>query len=316
MPDINSKENQNPRINPAHQSDFELNADTVLNSSQNETETGNSENKIQEKQRNDNILHKEKDIGTSMSNIISSTNSEISQKDEKASTSEVKENTDLSKVHPSLDIKHEHVEKDILSVVLETRMDKILPKSSSFVQQETEEMECTTSESQATSSAIDISSTITSEGGNQPTSSIISNRTTTSEDNNYSTSSVILNYSSTMISEDENQVNSSVPLDDGKNNTHDIDNADDNQLVPDVICKTEGNEVNKLGYGKERNETASGDQVVDENNNETDKTCEEDDMLIAKQIAEGVLTDTMLDQEKKLHQEHLEEEKEIVTKVR
>lgn len=40
------------------------------------------------------------------------------------------------------------------------------------------------------------------------------------------------------------------------------------------------------------------------------------DNLIAQQISEGILTDSMLDQEKKLHQKHLEEEKEIVTKVR
>lgn len=37
--------------------------------------------------------------------------------------------------------------------------------------------------------------------------------------------------------------------------------------------------------------------------------------LIAQQISEGFLTDSMLDQEKKLHRQHLEEEKEIVNQV-
>ncbi len=283
-----------------------MNADINANSSQSEAETGNSDNISSEKQRNDNILYNEQDAGTTTPNIILNKNSEITQKDETMNANEVKENTDLSKVDSSLDLKNENSEKDILSSVMETEMDKLSPKQSTSVQQETEQMKCTTIENQATSSV----STV--EGGNQPTSSVIFDRISTSEENNHAMSGGIMDVSGTVITEDMHPLPSRVSFNDNKNNTKDIDDSSDNQLVPDVIC------AEMIGYDTEMNESASGDQVVDQNNNETHKTSAEDEenMLIVKQISDGVLTDSMLDQEKKLHQEHLEEEKEMVTKVR
>ena len=90
-------------------------------------------------------------------------------------------------------------------------------------------------------------------------------------------------------------------------------------LVPDTdVCGSEKGEGKTLSCDRENMNNTDGDQVVCENSNEGDVACEEDEenILIAKQISEGALTASMLDQEKKLHEQNLEDEKEIVSKVR
>ena len=91
-------------------------------------------------------------------------------------------------------------------------------------------------------------------------------------------------------------------------------------LVPDTdLCGSEKGEGKTLSCDRENmDNNTGGDQVVCESSNGGHVACEEDEenMLIAKQISEGALTASMLDQEKKLHEQHLEDEKEIVSKVR
>ena len=88
-------------------------------------------------------------------------------------------------------------------------------------------------------------------------------------------------------------------------------------LVPDTdVCGSEKGEDKTLSCDRENmDNNTGGDQVVCESSNEVHEE-DEENMLIAKQISEGALTASMLDQEKKLHEQHLEDEKEIVSKVR
>ena len=292
--------NENPKIKPGQQQKLELN----VNSSQSEVVTEKSENMISEKKDNDNRKYNEKDDGASSPNTIPSKNSEITQKDETTDAKEAKKDIDFSFIDSSFDINHGNIEKDILSAAMETqKLDKALSGPSTSVQLERDEMEC------KTSGVSNESNSVSFESENEATSSIDSDQKLTSEEHNQPTPPPIVDDSTAMTPDDDDQPTSSVSLGDSKKKTKDIDESSDNQLVP------EGIESDKPGDDKE--DTAGEDQVVDENNNKTYKTSEEDDEenMIAKQICDGVLTDSMLDQEKKLHQEHLEEEKEMVTKV-
>ena len=208
-------------------------------------------------------------------------------------TNEVRKDIDLSKVDSLIDINHENIERDILSAVMETpKLDKVFSGPSTSVQQEREEMEYTASNVSSERNSISFGS----ENGVR----------WTSEEHNQSTSLAIADDSRTITPDDNNQPTSSVSLGDSKKKTKDIAESSDNQLVPEGIDKP----------GDDKEDIAGEDQVVDENDNKICKTSEEDEeKMIAKQISDGVLTDSMLDQEKKLHQEHLEEEKEMVTKA-
>jgi hypothetical protein len=145
-------------------------------------------------------------------------------------------------------------------------------------------------------------STVSVENENGATSYVSFDRTSNPEDYSIPTPRVIMDDGRTIVSEDENLPTSSVYLTNCK--TIDVDDSSTNQLVPDAMCNKDGNEDDKL---------VDEDQVVDGNNNKISE--EDEERMIAKQMSNGVLTDSMLDQEKKLHQEHLKEEKEMVTKV-
>lgn len=129
----------------------------------------------------------------------------------------------------------------------------------------------------------------------QATSNVFFNATATSEDETFPTTISVL---------DDNAITS-----EEKNRPSNTDDARDSQLVPDVFT-----EKKTLSDDSEVNNT--GDQVVEDSNDERAGSKEdEDSVLIARQLSEGVLTDSMVDQEKKLHQEHEEEQNEIVNKV-
>jgi hypothetical protein len=145
-------------------------------------------------------------------------------------------------------------------------------------------------------------STVSVENENGGTSNVSFDRTSNHEEYSIPTPPVIMDDGRLIVPEDENRPTSSVYLTNCK--TIDVDDSSTNQLVPDAMCNKDGNEDDKL---------VDEDQVVDGNNNKISE--EDEERMIAKQMSNGVLTDSMLDQEKKLHQEHLKEEKEMVTKV-
>lgn len=155
-------------------------------------------------------------------------------------------------------------------------------------------------ENSALSSAAECSSTVLSEEN--------SNRTSESSENAVSNSV-------TGIPDCKNQSISCQPtLDEvieSSNDTKCIDDVNDNQLVPDVLPETEDSEIVKDSASTNE---AEGDQVVDGSKKESWED-DEENKLIERQISEGVLTTSMLDQEKELQQEHLEEEKHIVSEV-
>ena len=257
-------------------------------------------NKILERQCNGNVFYDAEDGSINVPDILSTT-SDTFRNDEKTSSDDVNENNNLPKTDYSLHVKHANVKGDILSAAMESEISEALPGPSTCTQQKDESMECKNSESNANSGAFEHSCTISSESSNDVPSSVISDKSAMSAEVDNVKSSGILKEENveegemSNINKDENNI-----ADDGEN-----------QLVPDVVLKTERNNNDK------EDDTTFGDQVVDENNNEPTKACEEDEdkMLLVKQISDGVLTESMLDQENKLHQEHLEEEKEIVNKV-
>lgn len=122
------------------------------------------------------------------------------------------------------------------------------------------------------------------------------------------------------VSEDENCPTYSNTLDNGSAfASEDSSHSLGVPLVPDTdVCGSDKSESKTFSCDTENMDNPGGDQVVCESSNEVHVACEEDEenMLIAKQISEGALTASMLDQEKKLHEQHLEDEKEIVSKVR
>ncbi|XP_028407200.1 lymphoid-specific helicase-like [Dendronephthya gigantea] len=137
------------------------------------------------------------------------------------------------------------------------------------------------------------------------------NSNPTSESNGNATSNSVAS-----ISDKENQSTACHStlgdvIDGNNNNTIYIDDVNGNQLVPDILHKTE-----ESGIVEDSTSTndAAGDQVVDGSENESREE-DEEIKLIEMQISKGVLTTSMLDQEKELQQQQLEEEKHIVSEA-